>query len=144
MDNRDKQTIAKMELLKVKGLTKRIQQLVDMNETLCWSLMGTGIDYSKDHVQVTPTNHMEEVMAKVYDNSKEIEKLMNTLETHKKDIYKLSNAKHTKVLLQIYVENKTFREIMVEGGFKYKSNVEYLHKQALISFYEHNMLWFAK
>lgn len=136
MTDKDKQTIAKIDLFKIKGMTERVNNLLEVNNNLYYSTQGTGIDYSKDHVQTSPVNALEETMALICDNDREIARLLKELELQKNKLYRIPNAKHTKILLQIYIEGKTLTEVAKESNYKYKSNADYIHKKALISYYD--------
>lgn len=135
MTDKDKQTIAKIDLLKIQGLTKRVNNLLEANESLFYSTQGTDIDYSKDHVQTSPKNQLEESLTQICDNDREIKKMLQELNSYKEKLYRIPNAKHTKVLFEIYIEGKSFSDIAKEGQYKYRSNVEYIHKKALVSYY---------
>lgn len=138
MTERDKQTIAKIELAKVPGIITSIIYLSELNEALEFSLMGTGIDYSKERVQTSPVNSMEEVMSRVADNSKKIEQLKETLEKYRQRINRIEDRESIDILIDIYVKSKTFSKIAEERDLKHKSNVEYKYKKALTLYYNIN------
>ena len=141
MTDKDKYLISRLDLMKLKRMIKRIQELKEANDAMIYSLTVGGIDYSKDRVQTSPANMMETLMAMMVDNTSEIKRIEAEVNSIKDSIYRLENAKYTKVLLEVFVENKSFRTIAAEGKYKYRSNVEYIYKRALIAYYDlyHNI-----
>lgn len=139
MTERDKQTVAEIELLKLKGIIKNITSLKEQNQALEFSLMGTGIDYSKDHVQSSPVNSMELVLSQVCDNSKKIEGLKDEARSYIKKINKINNTCCIKILYDIFINNKSFGLITKENNYKNRSYTQYLYKKALTLYFNHNI-----
>lgn len=139
MTEKDMQTIAEIELSKLKGIVKNINTLIEQNQALEFSLLGTGIDYSKDHVQSSPANAMELALSQVCDNLRKIEELKASASVYIKKINKINNIRYIKLLYDIFINNKSFGMITKENNYKSRSCTQYLYKKALISYFNHNI-----
>lgn len=135
MTDKDKQIIAKIDLLKIKSMTKRVNNLTEINEELYYLTQGGGIDYSKDHIQTSPMNILEETLTRICDNDREIKRLNKEIQNYKNKIYKVNDKRYKKILFRIYIQDKSLGSIVKEDKYKYKSNVEYIHKKALVAYY---------
>lgn len=130
MTDKDKQTLARADMLKLQLISKRLHKLNEDYNELISSLYGTGIDYSRDHVQTSPTNQMEIILCeRVCDITAQIEDLLKQRDNYLITINKLPQ-KEAKVLKDKYIRLLSFRDIAREYD-THKSNVYDLEKKAL-------------
>lgn len=97
----------------------------------------TGIDYSKDRIQSSPRNALEEAAWKMLqeeeDVAHDIERLTCEINKRLRLINKVTPTKYADFLYRYYYENKNLKRIASETGYKigYLKN---LHTEALKAF----------
>lgn len=134
MDYREKITLAKTELYKVTAKVRKLKHntMTIYNQRL--SLMGSGIDYSKDKIQSSPTNAIEKVMANIDLLERENEELKNVIGFKLHQLLLLDN-REAEVINNLY-----FRDLSIYQTSKRmkvsKRTVNTLRNKALINYCE--------
>lgn len=140
MTNKDKQTIALIDMLKLQSICKKLYQLALQYEKDEASLLGGGIDYSKDRIQITPTNQIEEIECRLYDLRNKIDDLITQKHNYIALMQKIKDNEEYNVLIDIYVHQKSLSKIAAERSKPKKkvtkSSIYRLKQRALISYYE--------
>ena len=84
--------MSKEELNNILKLNDRIQSKLRQKEELRATMTGvSGIDYSKDRVQTSPTNSIEELVIKIVDFEEEITRDIDKLVDMKREAYNSIN-----------------------------------------------------
>lgn len=134
MDYREKITLAKTELYKVTAKVRKLKHntITIYNQRL--SLMGSGLDYSKDKIQSSPTNAIEKVMANIDLLERENEELKNVIGFKLHQLLLLDN-REAEVINNLY-----FRDLSIYQTSKRmkvsKRTVNTLRNKALINYCE--------
>lgn len=134
MDYREKITLAKTELYKVTAKVRKLKHntMTIYNQRL--SLMGSGLDYSKDKIQSSPTNAIEKVMANIDLLERENEELKNVIGFKLHQLLLLDN-REAEVINNLY-----FRDLSIYQTSKRmkvsKRTVNTLRNKALINYCE--------
>lgn len=138
MTEKDKQLIARGELLKLLNINRKINNLYSRYEELYSTLYGTGIDYSRERVQTTPTNQLEVIICeRICDIEGQLDALINQKKAYIKLIYNIVDDSECNVLIDKYVHDKSFKQIAQELK-QPKTNIYRLEKKALTSYYNTN------
>lgn len=137
MTDKDKIAIAKVDMLRLSGISKNITRLEENKQALIFALYGTGIDYSKDRVQTTPSNMMEEAFAKVSEIDEKIDRLLDSKQELLEKIYKLNNDSNVNLLIEIYWHNKSYKNVARQMHIG-KTTVSDRARQALIEYFNTN------
>lgn len=134
MDYREKITLAKTELYKVTAKVRKLKHntMTIYNQRL--SLMGSGLDYSKDKIQSSPTNAIERVMANIDLLERENTELKNAIGFNLHQLLLLDN-REAEVINNLY-----FRDLSIYQTSKRmkvsKRTVNTLRNKALINYCE--------
>lgn len=127
-----KEYLSQLRLLNIK-VDQRMKELSEMRERV--SIL-TGIDYSKDRIQVTPTTGNKQI-EELVDFEKTIIDMVQreTRLKHKVigEIQQLENPIHVDLLFRIYVEDNDLQEIADDMGYTY-NYVCTVHGNALNDF----------
>lgn len=137
MTDKEKIRIAKNDLFRLANISKQIINAYEARDSLIMSLYGTGIDYSKDHVQTSPVNMMEEAFSRICDCEKRIDDLIDSRRVYLNKIYALQNDRRVNILIDKYYKLKSFRQI-AEINNKSVSTVHEIHDDALIEYFNTN------
>ena len=128
----------KAYLQQIYWLQVKIKHKCDELETLRAGASGfTGIDYSADKIQSTPSDKMADSVGRLVDLETEVLTLI--ADYHKRrdtiinQIHLLNDGRYMEVLYKRYVEYKSFNRIAREMHYEYKY-VSKLHKRALQTF----------
>lgn len=100
------------------------------------TLLGHGIDYSKERVQTSPQDKFSAIISEYLDEEKEISNLLVTLVRRRNGIVgqlEQLDTKHYKVLYARYVKLKSFKQIMDEMDVS-EQTVYLYHKNGLKEF----------
>ena len=128
---------AKEYLSQIRRLDMRIgQRITELNQMRERLSVLTGIDYSKDRVQATPTSGNRQI-EELVDFENEILRMVEA-ETKLKhriiaEIQILDNALYADILFRRYVECLSFERIACDMGYAY-NYVLNIHGRALQSF----------
>lgn len=127
-----KQYLSQIRLLDIK-IGQRIEELTEMRARV--SIL-TGIDYSKDRIQVTPTTGNKQIEDMV-DFERKIYGLIEKERDLKHkvigQIQELENPTYVDLLFRRYVECNSFEKIACDMGYAY-NYVCTLHGEALKAF----------
>ena len=134
MTDKDKMNISRIDMARLKNLSKQKRNLEELRDELWMSLTGGAIDYSKDKIQTTPTNSLEEVMSRIDEIDRHIDVLIDEIGKYKDIIYKMNTDKYINVLVDLYIYQKTFNQVAASLG-KTKSTIFERHESALIEYY---------
>lgn len=97
----------------------------------------TGIDYSRDIVQSSPRNALEEAAWRMLEQeqgiAKELQELTTDLNHRLQLIKNLDDGRFSDILFKIYYENKNLKRISNESGYKI-GYIKNLHADALKAF----------
>lgn len=126
--------ISRIDMARLKNLSKQKRNLEEVRDELWMSLTGGAIDYSKDKIQTTPTNNLEEVMARIDEIDRRIDFLIDEIRKYKDVIYAMNTDKYVNVLVDLYIELKSFKQIATSLK-KTKSTIFERHEGALIEYY---------
>ena len=125
----------KEELNNILKLNDRIQSKIRQKEELRATMTGvSGIDYSKDRVQTSPTNSIEELVIKIVDFEEEITRDIDKLVDMKREACNSINRVdgiYGTILEMRYLECMRWEEIAYRLGYSIQ-HVYRLHGQALI------------
>lgn len=123
------------DLEQIKRKTNKINNLCQRYDELKMSLYGTGIDYSRDRVQTTPHNTMEDIICdKLVEIESQIDGLIDLRDKAIRSIYNIEDDQECNILIDVYVNNKSIREIAA-NIYMSKSSAHRLLKKALTSYY---------
>lgn len=123
------------QIEKLDAVIKNKQERVDYLRS---SLMGKGIDYSKERIKTTPQDRFSATVAEYLDEEKRISELLSVLLKRRNRIVEQMEqleTKHYKILYYRYVKLMPFKEIMDEMNVSEKS-VYRFHRDALSEFEE--------
>lgn len=114
-------------------IAQRAKELEDLRKSI--SII-SGIDYSKDRVQSSPTTGNKQI-EKLVDLENEIARMIDEQSEKKHNIIyqlqQLDKPEHVDVLYKRYVECKYFEEIAVDMRYSY-SRIRHIHADALRTF----------
>lgn len=138
MTGKDKSRLSRIELLKLSSINKQIDSLYQKYDEIYSSLLGTGIDYSKDRVMTTPVNAMETIICdRLSEIEGHIDKLLDQRKKYLSRIYNIQNDNQCNILIERYNNCKSLRRIAKERN-QSKTNINRLEQLALISYYDTN------
>ena len=137
MTDRERIRIAKVDMFKLQNVSSQLIKAYEVKEQLITSLYGTGIDYSKDHVQTSPVNAMEEVFSRICDVESKIDSLIDTRRAYLEKIYRLKKDQGVNILIDKYVHLKSFRTIAAEQN-KPVMTIHDIHDTSLIEYFYTN------
>lgn len=137
MTDKDKIAIAKVDMLRLSGISKNVTRLEENKQALLYALYGTGIDYSKDRVQTTPSNMMEEAFAKIDEIEEKIDQLLEAKQELLEKIYRINNDSNVNILIDIYWHNKSYKNLARQMHIG-KTTVNDRNKRALIEYFNTN------
>lgn len=138
MTDKDKRLLARVDLLKLSSINKQLNSLYQKYEEIYTSLLGTGIDYSKDRVMTTPVNSLETIFCdRLCELEGRIDKLIDLKRKYLALIYKLESDAECEILIDRYVHNMSVRRIS-EVKKQSKSSIHRLEQKALTSYYNTN------
>ena len=138
MTEKDKRLLARIDLLKLSNINNQLNHLYQRYEEIYSTLLGSGIDYSKDRVQTTPINTLEATFCdRLCELEEHIDKLINDKKLYLSYIYKLEDDRECDILIERYAHNKSIRRIAEEQK-QTKSTMHRLEEKALISYYNTN------
>ena len=126
--------MTKEELQEIVNLDNRIEsklrQLEELRDTIT-SIQG--IDYSKDKVQTSPSNALENSVIRLIEMEEEISKDIDRLVDKKQDAREKINkvkGEYGTILEMRYLENKEFEEIAYRLGYSIRQ-IHRLHGESL-------------
>lgn len=134
MTDKEKMTIAKIDMYKLESISKQIIKCYESRESIILSLYGGGIDYSKDRVQTTPVNRMEEAFARVSEIDERIDKLINLKGKILNNIYLLPSDIGCNILIDKYSKLKSY-SIIAKEYHRPISTIKSIHNNALIKYF---------
>ena len=137
MTDKEKIRISKTELFKLRGVCSQLEKLYDTRDGLIMSLYGTGIDYSKDRIQTSPVNMMEEAFAITSEIDQKIDELIETRNRYVQRIYNMKRDMSVNLLIDIYRNRRSYRSIAYELGVS-ESTVYERQERALIEYFNTN------
>ena len=135
-----KQYLSQIRLLDIK-VGQRIEELTEMRARV--SIL-SGIDYSKDRIQATPTTGNKQIEDLVDFENKLYDLIQKERDLKHKiigQIQELDNAIYVDILFRRYVECHSFERIACDMGYAY-NYVCTLHGEALNAF-ENKVLNFS-
>jgi hypothetical protein len=115
---------AKDYLCKIKSDREYIRQLQARKESLHISYSGiSGIDYSKDKIQSSPVNTLEQRAWDMLERMQEIDdkiiELSLNIDKKLQEIHEIGNSLYSQLLYMRYAEYKTFEQIAVDLSYDY-------------------------
>lgn len=139
---------AKEYLSQLRVLDVKIKQRIEERDELRSMLLARGISYDGLHVQTSPTNRLEELVAKYADMENDIDKMIDALYDQKHviigQIEQLDDDRYIRILRMHYVPDdsgrtKRLEEISVimqkRNGDSYSyDHIARLHGEALQAF----------
>lgn len=134
MTDKEKMMIAKSDMYKLESISKQLIKCYETRESTILALYGSGIDYSKERVQTTPVNMMEEAFARASEIDDTIDRLIDQKRMILKEIYKLSSDKECNILIDKYSKLKSYSRIAKEYN-KPISTIKSIHNNALIKYF---------
>lgn len=134
MTDKEKMMIAKSDMYKLESISKQLIKCYETRESTILGLYGSGIDYSKERVQTTPVNMMEEAFARASEIDDAIDRLIDQKRMILKEIYKLSSDKECNILIDKYSKLKSYSRIAKEYN-KPISTIKSIHNNALIHYF---------
>lgn len=131
---------AKEYLSRIRKLKHDIKVLEDVITEIRNEAAGVkAIDYSKDKIQVSPTNKVEDLIIKAIEKenklSKTKEKYINELVKITTQLTSLERAEYSELLYKRYIEFKSLEEIAVEMNYSY-DRIRHMHGWALMDFHK--------
>lgn len=121
---------AQKYLESLKKMNDRINRTIEQADALKASLLGSGIDYSKDHVQVSPEDRMSKIMSEYVDLNEYINASIDRYVDFKQRIIDqiggLADPDQRDILLMIYVDFKSVNKVAARMG---KSRRWVFHKK---------------
>lgn len=133
MERKDKETIAKLKLIAIRDQGRKMRAKLEKVEELRLSLYGTGIDYSKDNVQITPANTMEIYEAEIDDLNRQIEAIKSSMQAQASKLEELEKRERF-IILNKYFNDMSISQISKSMKLGERS-VKVIHKKALVSYY---------
>ena len=126
---------AKTYLQKIKHDREYIRQLRARRDNLHLNYSGiSGIDYSRDKVQGSPTNALEErawdLLERMESINNEILTLSLDVDRKLEEIHNINNDLYAQILYMHYSEYKSFEQIAVDLNYDYHYVCQ-LHGEAL-------------
>ena len=125
---------AKNYLREIKSKREHRARLLARRESIHMDIQISGIDYSKDRVQSSPSNSMENAAIKMLTRIEEIDEQIRDLSIEIDDrlasIEDLKDSNYRKILFSRYSEYKSFEQISVDAGYAY-NYVCTMHGEAL-------------
>lgn len=130
---------AKEYLSQLKILDLKITHTIEEIDHLKGLALGRGIAYDKDHVQTSPQNAQEDLIAKWIDLERQLDKQIDEYTRQRNkiimQIYLLDDSRYIKILHDHYVpdaagEVKSLEQISEEIGYSY-DHVRRMHRSAL-------------
>lgn len=123
---------AKAYLYRLKTLNNEIEESLRQLEKLRADMFGmSGMDYSKDRVQVSPEDRLSDAMAKYVDLDAEINRMIDRYVDLKREVIRrirgMENKAHREILFRKFVKFQSVREI---GAAMKKSKSWVFEKQA--------------
>lgn len=137
MTDKEKIRISKTELYKLRGISTELEKLYDTRDSLIMSLYGTGIDYSKDRIQTSPVNMMEEAFAITSEIDQKIDRLIETRNKYVEKIYNINNDMYVNLLIDIYRNKRSYGSIAYQLKIT-KPAVFKRQEKALIEYFNTN------
>ena len=140
MTDNDKINISKIDMAKVKGLIKKLSTLEQQYYDLGLCTQGTGIDYSRDRIQTSPTNAIESLCIERADGIELYKNTMNEILNYKSIVDRIQRVDYYNVIINIAFNGYTFRQY-ADRINKTPSYIHKLYNKALISYYnkKHNI-----
>jgi len=129
---------AKQYLNQIKRYTKNISRIERTIKEIRRTAGGAkAIDYTKDKVQTSPSNHTEDMIIKAMELEDKLivqkDMYQDAVALITNQINQLNNPLYAEILYQKYVELKSLEQIAVSINFSYPY-VKHMHGWALVSF----------
>lgn len=130
---------AKEYLSQVKRLTAEVRRLEDEIKLNRSRLLGAGLDYSRDRVQVSPADRLPDIMADILELEREqaekIRELCLKRDKILEEISAVPDVQHGELLYLRYVCDWRFERIAKRLGISF-DRARHLHGEALRAFEE--------
>ena len=118
-----------------RNLNEEINALIKAKEKALYDACNVSIAYDKERVQTSQNNSTEAKFTRFADYSKEIDDRINELYKIKQEILKaisgVDNSTYRTLLIERYINFKTWERIAVDINYDYYHVIKYLHPKAL-------------
>ena len=118
-----------------RNLNEEINALINAKEKALYDACNVSIAYDKERVQTSQYNSSEMKFSKFADYSKAIDDRIDELYRIKQEIlnaiYEVKNSTYRTLLIERYINFKTWEQIAVKINYDYYHVIKHLHPKAL-------------
>lgn len=118
-----------------RNLNEEINALIKAKEKALYDACNVSIAYDKERVQTSQYNSSEMKFSKFADYSKAIDDRIDELYRIKQEIlnaiYEVKNSTYRTLLIERYINFKTWEQIAVKINYDYYHVIKHLHPKAL-------------
>ena len=118
-----------------RNLNEEINALIKAKEKALYDACNVSIAYDKERVQTSQNNSTETKLTRFADYSKAIDERIDELYKIKQEILKaisgVDNSTYRTLLIERYINFKTWERIAVDINYDYYHVIKHLHPKAL-------------